>query len=103
MDRDVQFFGFIVPQVVAQLKGSLPAEEVDGHALDRANVHECMSWLWVEEVGRGQDLRIKAGVVKIFALEALAVDLVNLVELQAGLRLEGREGIHRLGGKSTAI
>ena len=104
VNRDVELVGVVVAHVVAQLEGGLAAEEVDGHALDGADVDEGVARLRIEQVGGRQDLGVELRVVaQVVAVEALAVDLVDLVELQAGLRLERGEGVDGLGGKRPAV
>ncbi len=63
----------------------LSSEQVHGHALDGADVDEGVARLWVEQVLGGQDRGIEALVfVKVLPLEPLAVELVDLVELEGG-------------------
>ncbi len=104
MNGDVERLGLVVAEVVARLKGSLPAEQVDGHALDRADVDEGVAGLGVEQVAGRHYLGVELLVVsQVFAAGALAVDLVNLVELQARLRLERSEGVDGLGRERPTV
>ena len=58
----------------------------------------------VRQVRGRQDLRVELLVlVEVLPLEALAVDLVDLVELLARLGLERGEGPHGLGGQRAAV
>src|SRR5690606_7033202 len=73
-------------------EGVVPAEEVDAHALNRADVDEGMARVGVGEVLRRQDLRIeRLALVEVLPLESLAIHLVDLIELEAWFGLEGRE------------
>ena len=78
-------------------------KEIDAHALDGADVDKGVGRVGIGEIGRGKELGIKLGVIQILTAEALAVDLVYLVEFQVGLGLEARKGHRRLGGKRAAI
>src|SRR6059036_1886826 len=42
-------------------------------------------------------------LIEVFTLEALAINLVNFIELQSWFRLECGECSHGLGGQSTAV
>jgi hypothetical protein len=49
------------------------------------------------EVGLGQDLGVELlGFLQVIPLKSLAIDLVDLVELLVGLRLERGEGANRV-------
>ena len=90
--------------LVADGERALAAEQVDGHALDRADVDEGVAELRVGQ----QRVRHDVGVpllafVQVALLEALRVDRVDLVELQARLGLERREGAHGLRRQRAAV
>ena len=106
VDRDVQrLLGrVVVDRLVALAEDRGAAEEVDRHALDRADVDERVPLLRPGQVLLGQDLRVVPGVVaEVLALEAVAVDLVDLVELEPGLGRELAEGAHGLRRERPAI
>ena len=96
--------GVLVDLLALPRPDRLPSEQVHRHALDRADVDEGVFRLGVGQVGSGQDLGVEPLVrVQVVALEPLAVHLVDLVELLAGLGLEGGEGPHGLGRQGAAI
>ena len=104
VNRNVEQFGVVFGFIVALREHRLASEEIDGHALDRADVQKGMARLRVEQVGRRHDLGIEGlAFFEVFAAKALAVDFVNLVELEARFRLKGGEGIDSLGGEGAAI
>src|SRR5207247_3685105 len=82
----------------------LASEQVDGHALDGADVHERMFRLWRLEIGFRKHLGIElVAFLQVVPLKALAVYLVNLVELLARLRFKRGEGPNRLCGEYAPI
>src|SRR6202521_1442965 len=97
MDRDVQLRGILVEFLVRSGKNGIPTEKIDRHSLDRADIHERMTSIWVCQVRTRQHLRIELFfLVEVARLKPLAVDLVNLVKLQSRFWLEGRKGQHGL-------
>src|SRR5207244_7495730 len=82
----------------------LASKQVDGHALDGADVHERMFWLWRLAIGFRKHLGIElVALLQVVPLKALAVYLVNLVELLARLRFKRGEGPNRLCGEHAPI
>ena len=72
--------------------------------MDRADINEDVFGLGIEQVGAGDHLGIECVfVAEIFFLEAIAVDLVESVELEVRFGFEGSEGANGLGGQCAAI
>ena len=97
--------GVVVEFLVSRSEDRIPAEQVDRHALDRADVDEGVTGVGVRS-GRHSASTLGSNFSsssKSSRLEPLAVDLVDLVELQARLRLERSEGPHRLGRECPTI
>ena len=104
VDRDVELVRVVVDRFVTSPEDRLPAEEVDGHPLDRADVDERVPGLRIGEVPLGQDLGVELLVfAEVLLLERRRVDLVDLVELQPRLRLERGEGADGLRREGSAI
>ena len=104
VNRNAELGGIFVWPLVRRPERSLLAEEVNRHALDRRDIDEGVPRLRVFEVRRRQNHRIERLVLaEVLALEALAVDLVDAVELQPRLGFVGPEGAHGLGGKRPPV
>ena len=94
----------IVLNVLIAAPDGLASKQIDGHALDGANVDKCMLRLRRLEIGFRQNFWVKLlGFLQVIPLEALAVYLVNLVELLARLGLKGGEGSNCLRGEHAPI
>jgi hypothetical protein len=82
VDRDVEpgrVFILVIGVVRGLDKRALPAEKVDGHALDGGYVNEGVGGLGLGEVAAGQNLGIIGLViVEVLLAEALAEDVVFL-------------------------
>ncbi len=104
VDRDVELLGVLVDGLIADREGGIASVQVDGHPLDRGDVHERLAALRVRQVPGRDDLRVEGPiVVEVVPEEPLAVHLVDLVELQPGLRFERGESPDGLGGQRPAI
>src|SRR5207248_1777303 len=83
MNWNVQLLSIIIYGFVADVKDRVAPEQIDRHSLDCADVDKSISLLGVDKIRLWQSLGIKLlGFVEVFALETLAIDFVNLVELQ---------------------
>src|SRR5882672_8897917 len=101
VNRNIEQVGIVLGFIVTLRKHRLAPQQIDGHALNRADVEKRMDRL---QVGRRHDLRVKLlAFFQVFTAETLAVDFVNLVKLQARFRLEGGEGVHGLRGEGAAV
>src|SRR5208337_1634121 len=91
MDRNRQRLGQILFVVVAAIEASI-WKEIPGHALDGADVDERGAKFRISQMAGGHHLGIKfLARFKVVLLESLAIDLVDLVEFQPGLRFERSE------------
>ncbi len=79
------------------------AEEIDRHPLDRADVDERQARAGRGEVGGRQDVGIEGFALQVLPMKPLAVDLVDVGELPARLRLERGELADRLGRQRPPI
>jgi len=103
VDGDVQPVGLGLLVLLGAAEDGGSAEEVDGHPLDRAHVHERQARAGRGEVGGGQDVGVERLALQVLPVEPLAVDLVDVGELPARLRLERGELPDRLGRQRAAI
>ena len=107
VNRDVEpggVFVLVIGIACGLGERALPTEQVDGHALDGGDVDEGVRGLGRGEVAAGQNLRVVGlVVVEVLPAEALAEDVVFLVELEALGRVECRKLPHRLGRQRPAI
>src|SRR2546428_10128510 len=103
VDRDVEFFSILLDFFLAAPDG-VAAEQVDGHSLNRRNVHERVAWFRGLKVGSREKLGIEFFFFcEILFLESLTVYLVDFVELEALFRLERGERANCLRGERTAV
>jgi hypothetical protein len=85
-------------------RGRIEVFQVDGHPLNRADVHERVLLLRAFQIVAGKHLRIELGAfVEIGLMKPLAVDLVDLVELQIRLGIERRERPDGLRSQRAAV
>lgn len=104
MDRDGQGRRIIFRFTLTSLEHCSTAEQVDGEALDRADENERLSRFRIGEVCIREHVRVVCVVVlEVTSLEALGVDLVDLIELETRLRLERSEGAGRLCSQCTPV
>ena len=104
VDRDVELLDIGVDGLAVDRQRLLAAEQVHRHPLDRRDVDEGVAGLRVGQQGvRHARSGRTAVVAEVGLLEALRVELVDLVELQARLRLERGERADRLRGKRPAV
>ncbi len=104
MDRDVESIGILVDRLIAEVQDSLATEEVERDALDRRDIDEGEPGLGIEQVRGRQCGRVERGIVAhVVMQEPLAIELVDLVKLEAGLRLERGERADGLGGEGAPI
>ena len=82
----------------------MTTEQVDGHPLNRADVDERVPGSRILQIRLWQHLGVEFLVfAEVPFLKALAVDFVDMVELQSRFRLEGSEGTDRLGCQRTTV
>src|SRR6266511_271528 len=104
MDRDIELVGIVVDSFVANGEDGIAAKEVDRHALDSRDVDEGLTWLRIGQVAGWNDLRVEGSVlIQVVAEEPLAVELVDLVELEPGFGLEGGERADGLRRQRSAV
>src|SRR5258706_6117861 len=102
--RDVQLDRIIIEFLIAGVKNRIATEEIDGHPLNGADIHEGVTRVWIGQVRPRQNFRIEfLLLVEVASLESLAIDLVDSVELQSRFRLEGSKCEHSLSGQSSTI
>lgn len=87
MGMFVQTIGVVIGRFVAGVEDGVAPKQIYGHALNSRDVDDCMAWLWSEPVISRQHRGVEA-LLGVVTLKALAVDLVQLVELQSRLRLK---------------
>jgi len=104
VDGDVQPIHVSIEGLVAHAEDGVAAEHVDGHTLNGADVDE-----GVARVRRGQVLVGHQGEVELFvfvevlALEAVAVDLIDLIELLPRFGVETGKRAHRLRRQGAPV
>ena len=103
VDRDVELFDVGVDGFAVDRQRLLAPEQVHRHPLDRRYVDEGVAGLRRGQQCVRHDGRIEGLVAEIGLLEALRVQRVDLVELQAGLGLEGGERADGLSGQGAAV
>ena len=104
VNRNVELLSIFVDWFVADVEDCIATEEIDRHPLNRADINEGIALLWIVQIGLRQYLRIKlVFFLEIFALKALTVDFVNLVELESWLRLKRSKGANGLCRECSAI
>src|SRR5438128_2566853 len=88
VDWDVEFFGIFFDFFLAAPHG-LTTEEVDGHSLDRRDVHERVAGFRSLKMRFREKLGIEFFLLsKIFLLKSLAIHFIDLVELEPLFCLE---------------
>src|SRR5689334_11809663 len=84
VDRELFLRRILINILIADVEDRIAAEEVDGHPLNGGDIHESVAGLWLFEVALRQQVRIKLILpLQVLALEALMVNLVDLVEFEA--------------------
>ncbi len=106
MDGNVQLIRLILIIGIASVlrESGFKTKEVDGHPLDGGNVDKGMGGLRCSQIGIRQHLGIEGLVlIEILTAEALAVDLIFLIELMASRGIEGCEFPNCLGRQGPSI
>src|ERR1039458_2200694 len=104
MDWDVKLAGIFIDFFVARGHDRVPTEKVDCHPLDRAHIDEGVPRLGISQVRTWENSRVELLIlIEISSLESLAVNLINLVELQSRLWVKGSNRQHRLCSEYAAI
>src|SRR5438046_304091 len=104
MNWNIQLVGILINLFVASAEDCITAKQIDRHSLNRADINKCVSLLRIQQIRGRQNLWIKFLIrIEVFALEALTVNFVDLIELQTRFRLERGKSPYGLCGQRSTV
>src|SRR5438128_1171605 len=89
VDWNVHLLRVFIDGLIADVKNRIATEQIDRPALNGRDVNEGVTLFGIEKIGIRKHRRIELlALVKVFAMKTLAINLVDLIELQSGFWFE---------------